>query len=163
MARAAEAFSHRRRWLRRRSAASPRNRRKPRSGESRAAAKAGAFVQPDRRELPVAGFQPQHGLAGGDRLCLDLRQQPPRHTSPPYGLADEHALDLGEIVEQRNPAAAHRLAVQARQKQNDMRPEQRIEVEAVALVGGIGSSERPVEGADQVPHRVGRRQGPFDR
>jgi hypothetical protein len=56
-------------------------------------------------DLPVAGFETQHGKTGGAGFGVDAAKNGSRDALATSGGADVHALDLGEAIEQCDAAA----------------------------------------------------------
>ncbi len=130
--------------------------------ERRAALKSRAYIQSYRRLLPLPGLQPQHRQSRRACLLLDTRQQRLRHALAPRAIAHVHPLDLGEIREQRDPAASHRLTAQPRHEEPDMRLKDRIQVQAMPLLRRILRRKHPIELPDQRAHLIGRDQHRLD-
>src|SRR5438046_8943530 len=99
-----------------------------------AAAKAAAFVKPDRRILQGAGLQPQQWFAGRARLAFETDENGLADALSARRRARVHALYFGISVKQRDSAAADRDAVEKRDKKPDVRFEHLVERETVTLL-----------------------------
>ena len=133
------------------------------SPERRATPKPGPHIQSYRRFLPIASLQPQRRQSRRTCLHLDARQQRLRHSLAARAIAHIHALHLGEISKQRAAAAPHRLAVQPRHEEPDMRLKDRIQIQAMPLLWRILRRQHPIELTDQCAHLIGRDRRRLDQ
>ena len=85
----------------------------------------------------------------------ELGEQGLRHALAARGGADIHALDLGIVGQQRHPGAADWGAVAGGQVEADMRLEDRVQAQPVALFGRVMGGEFGIEFADQRADGIG--------
>src|SRR5262249_26171308 len=90
------------------------------------------------------------------------REHRVRHAVPARSLAHVHPLDLREVVEQRNTAAAHRDAVEARHEEANVRLKERLEPKPMALLGRILGRQDFLELGNQRAHLAGRARRELD-
>jgi len=85
------------------------------------------LIETERRHLPHSRLEPEQNQSGVARFFLNSCEQRPSHPATAGGITDVHPLYLGKVRKQRHSAAAHRYAVRARQKEPDVRLEDRIQ------------------------------------
>src|SRR4051812_44110547 len=126
------------------------------AAERGAAGEAGAFVEADGGPLDVAGLESEAGDTPAAGFFLQAGENGQGHATATGLRPDVHALDLGEAVVQRDAAAADGAAVEAGDEEQDVRPEDAREAEAVALLGRIRGVQFGVQFLDQRSDVIGR-------